>query len=173
MTTALIKTTTKLIFIFFSLFIYICLASCKSTQIPCPKIDNAVIDTKKTAQSAGCMAIYEGKLLVIQNTHNKLSIPGGSSENNEPAYCTAHRETWEETGLNLLPTKLVNIRPNGFHIYLCDMHDESGAITITNPLEAIDVKWLDRSQFNNYQWRFPDQYIWLKQWLDNHYQTEK
>jgi 8-oxo-dGTP pyrophosphatase MutT (NUDIX family) len=60
--------------------------------------------------NAGCFLVDKQKLLVVQVIHNGrgLDIPGGTSEKGESAQCTAARETFEETGLNVIVHELAH-----------------------------------------------------------------
>lgn len=64
----------------------------------------------------------------MQGLNGRLSLPGGSSEPGESAQCTAFRETWEETGLQLQPRELLEVFDTGFHLYRCDRDAWSGEI---------------------------------------------
>jgi 8-oxo-dGTP pyrophosphatase MutT (NUDIX family) len=119
---------------------------------PCPVKDSAVL-----APSAGCLALLDGKVLVVEDLSGKLSPPGGSAEADESAQCTAFRETWEETGLELAPTELLAVFDTGFHLYRCDHHAESGVIGPPPRLEVRNAFYLAPTEFGAWEWRFPGQ----------------
>lgn len=108
------------------------------------------------APSAGCLTVVHGKLLVVDSRSGGLTPPGGKSRDGEPAQCTAHRETLEETGLDLLPRELVSVLDTGFHLYRCEIHAESGTIS-PDVLEVKRGFWLDSSAFDEVRWRYPGQ----------------
>ncbi len=120
----------------------------------------------KTAISAGCLVIENRRLLVAKAHNGLVSIPGGSANSNEPSHCTAHRETWEETGLDVRPQTLLRVFDNGFHLYRCDW---SGSQETQDSapffLEIDQVLWLAEKDFDAYEWRFPAQADWLRQQL--------
>ena len=120
---------------------------------PCP----AELDQTTQAPSAGCMALQQGKLLVVQNRTGRLSPPGGSAESGESAQCTAFRETWEETGLHLQPSELLAVFDTGFHLYHCRHHPESGELDPPQRFEVSDAFYLAPADFNDWEWRFPGQ----------------
>ncbi len=118
------------------------------------------------ALSAGCL-VMENRQLLVAKAHNGLvSIPGGSSNPNEPSHCTAHRETWEETGLDVRPQKLLRVFDNGFHLYRCRWNGEQqGHDSVPFFLEIDQVFWIGEEDFDRYEWRFPKQANWLREQL--------
>lgn len=114
------------------------------------------------APSAGCFSIEEGKLLVVQGRNSKLSPPGGSARGDESAQCTAHRETWEETGLALKPTELVDVFDTGFHLYRCERIPASGEIDPPQRFEIRSAFYLAPDEFDAWDWRFPGQELVLR-----------
>ena len=50
-----------------------------------------------------CFVMIDKKLLMVkQSITGKLALPGGTNKQGESAPCTAHRETFEETGIDVL-----------------------------------------------------------------------
>lgn len=108
------------------------------------------------ALSAGCLAVVHGRVLVVDSRKGGLTPPGGKSQGDESAQCAAHRETYEETGLDLLPRKLLRVFDTGFHLYYCEIHTRSGLIEPA----ALEVRrgfWLPVEEFGDVQWRYPGQ----------------
>jgi 8-oxo-dGTP pyrophosphatase MutT (NUDIX family) len=134
--------------------------ACSTKQPPCP--DQA--DTPAAA-SAGCLVLKQHQLLMVIDQTGKLSVPGGSSNGTESPPCTAHRETWEETGLLVQPEKLVRVFENGFHLYHCTLPDTSGEINPPLRFEIQQALWLAPENFDDYPWRFPNEQQWLEQWI--------
>ena len=135
------------------------LAGCQvQATPPCPRFEN-----EDFAPSAGCLALREGTVLVIQDFRGRLSPPGGASDGNESAQCTAFRETWEETGLSLTPDRLLDVFDTGFHLYLCQHHTQSGDIDPPPRLEVRDAFYLSPADFDQWEWRFPGQQLILKE----------
>ncbi len=129
------------------------LAGCVAESAPgCPPIV-----APAQAPSAGCLAIRDGGVLLVENLSGKLSPPGGSANDGESAQCTAFRETWEETGLLLEPEQLLDVFDTGFHLYLCNHHATSGDIDPPTRLEVRDAFYLAPSDFDRWEWRFPGQ----------------
>lgn len=109
------------------------------------------------APSAGCLALVHGRALVVQSRLGGIGPPGGSAREGESAQCTAHRETLEETGLNLMPERLLHTFDTGFNLYLCDIHAGSGTIDPVHIDEVKQAFWLPVDEFDQHTWRFSGQ----------------
>lgn len=133
------------------------LAACSGGAPPCPFKGAA-----DTAPSAGCFVESAQGLLLVQGLNGKLSPPGGSSEPGESAQCTAFRETWEETGLQLQPRELLEVFDTGFHLYRCDRDAWSGEIDPPGRLEVRGAFFVPAARFDRYEWRYPDQQLRLQ-----------
>lgn len=144
------------------LFLTVGLSGCVLTQPPCPSLLKTA-----PAASAGCVVVNQNQLLVVEGMNGKVSVPGGSSDDGETPQCTAHRETWEETGLDVRPLELVRVFQNGFHLFNCQLHQQSGDINPPMRLEIKRAFWLAPDNFQQHQWRFPGQEKWLAEWIKN------
>lgn len=125
------------------------------------------------AANAGC-AIRHGRqlLVVVQRGSNRLNVPGGGQRANESAQCTAHRETWEETGIDVSVAQLLHVFDNGFHLYDCrtaspDFDPEK----LPSPpwhswSEVTAVRWVNPTQTPTGEWRYPQKLPALLQVLD-------
>jgi 8-oxo-dGTP pyrophosphatase MutT (NUDIX family) len=134
------------------MLVTVLLAACVRPAVPPCPYEGA----PDFAPSAGCLAVVHGKILVVDSRKGGLTPPGGKALAGESAQCAAHRETFEETGLNLLPRQLVHVFDTGFHLYYCEIHAETGLIAP----EAMEVKrgfWLPVEDFDKVQWRYPGQ----------------
>ena len=79
---------------------------CVSAAPPCTRASEQF--DKRFAAAAGCFIKQADRLLLVRNRFNgKLGFPAGFSNFGEDAQCTAHRETWEETGLRVEVGELV------------------------------------------------------------------
>ena len=71
-------------------------------------------------KNAGCLIRFDQRILLV--THRltgKLDIPGGMQRTDESLACTAHRETFEETGLNVEVLLPVAQTTNGMLVFSC------------------------------------------------------
>lgn len=146
------------------ILIAISLVSCSKQAPPCP-----FNETFKWQPSAGCLVSLQGKLLVAESVEGMISIPGGSSDDGESPRCTAYRETWEETGLEVVPGKLLKSFENGFQLFTCDFKPaDKSAPFATDPPLGMEIKrafWISAEQFDEQAWRFPDQIPMMRDWL--------
>ncbi len=117
------------------------------------------------APSAGCLAVIHGRVLVVSNSEGRIGPPGGSALADESAQCAAHRETYEETGLDLMPRQLLRTFDTGFNLYYCEIHSGSGAIEPKSFFEVQRAYWLPLEDFGRVEWRFPGQGQELEQML--------
>ena len=145
----------------FTLAVVVCGCEVYAKAPPCP-----YQGASETAPSAGCFSVEAGKLLVVRGLNDKLSPPGGSAESGESAQCAAYRETWEETGLALQPTRLLEVFDTGFHLYRCERLPGSGAIDPPLRFEVRGAFYLAPEEFDAWEWRFPGQQAVLKKLMD-------
>ncbi len=127
-------------------------ACSRSRDIPCPYQGEPDM-----APSAGCLAVVHGRVLLVESRRGGLTPPGGKTRPGESAQCAAHRETFEETGLDLMPRKLVGVFDTGFHLYYCEIHARSGLIEPGAVVEVRRGLWLPVDEFDEVEWRFPGQ----------------
>ena len=121
------------------------IVACTEGKPACP-----YSDTGDQAPSAGCFAVSNGELLLVQGLNGKISPPGGSSKFDESAQCTAYRETWEETGLRLRPGDLLMTFDTGFKLYECDVLGDSGEIDPSSQMEVRDAFYLPLGRFGDF-----------------------
>lgn len=76
-------------------------------------------------------------MLFIQHRLSaRLDVPGGGRQENEALPCTAHRETWEETGLNVEVGPEAGRTSQGMVLYLCKQ--EAGLDALPDSFDAPD-----------------------------------
>ncbi|MBC3764852.1 NUDIX hydrolase [Neptunicella marina] len=118
---------------------------------------------QQTQGNAGCIVRIGSQLLTI--THRlsgKLDIPGGTAQADESAQCTAHRETFEETGFNVEVGKKLGEKDD-FVFYACRLSgDFTGEITqfpvpewAESEVSAISLQ--NPFALEHHQWRYSDE----------------
>ncbi|TXS92082.1 NUDIX hydrolase [Parahaliea maris] len=129
------------------------LASCQyGRPPPCP-----VPGPGDLAPSAGCLLLSADGMLVVENWKGKLSPPGGLTNQGESAQCAAHRETWEESGLDVIPGELLATFDTGFNLYRCAMAPGAGELAPHAMTEVRRAYWLPLSDFGAARWRYEGQ----------------
>jgi 8-oxo-dGTP pyrophosphatase MutT (NUDIX family) len=147
----------------------ICLAvaGCGAEAPPCPGSGST-----DSAPSAGCFIVEGDALLVVQGLDNAVSLPGGASRAGESARCTAHRETWEETGVDAIPGERLLVFDTGFYLYRCEAHTRPLVIDPPTRLEVRRAFLLKRADFAKYDWRYPGQRAVLEHLLLDETRTD-
>jgi len=103
-------------------------------------------------------------LVVRHRFGGKLGVPGGRSNAGESAQCVAHRETWEETGLDVEVHGMIRRFDNGFALYRCELVDPAAAAVEPLPVprgarsEVTQIRWVDPDATAASDWRFPRDY---------------
>lgn len=135
------------------------LAACTEQNMPPPmcRVDSTV--EQNISANAGCIIRVRNKMVTVQHRlSGKLDIPGGTSDSFESAACTAHRETWEETGFNVKVLEHLGTNENGFRYYACELagnftgeitefpvpdsaKGEITGIQLTDPFEMAELDW--------------------------------
>lgn len=142
------------------------LAGCDAAKpnLPVCRISDKHLDD--ASGNAGCLVRINEQLLTIGNLkYGSLDTPGGSSEANELAQCTAHRETFEETGFNVEVGELLGIADNGFRFYNCRLADDVGEDISSFPVpawatsEVSYIKLTDPFDTLAGHWRYPKRHI--------------
>ena len=130
-------------------------------QPPC----RTSFDDPEFALAAGCMIRYGHRMLAVRHRlSGKLGFPAGFAENGESAQCVAHRETWEETGLDVVVHAMLKRFGNGFVLYHCELTDARAtdsdelAVPKSGVTEVSQVVWIDPHATTALDWRFPRQY---------------
>jgi 8-oxo-dGTP diphosphatase len=114
--------------------------------------------------NAGCWLTKDNRLLMIMQTNSLYSFPGGTSEFAESAQCTAHRETWEEAGVNVVVGNLKHQFDNGFFLFECT-YDHLNLAT-NDSSEVSSVALVDPASIPEDKWRFPAQRQLSIEWLN-------
>lgn len=118
---------------------------------------------------AGCLVKSGPRMVVVRHRFTgKLGLPGGTNEKGETAQCTAHRETWEESGLSVVVGEKLKRFDNGFYLYRCFPIETNLEGKLSLPLpesaknEITEILLLEPKDFKKKFWRFPEQVAVLK-----------
>lgn len=125
------------------------------SQPPC----RTAVEAPDFAFAAGCLVRDGERMLAVRHRFGgKLGFPGGRAGSGESAQCVAHRETWEETGVDVVVHEMLKRFGNGFALYRCEPVD-SAAATMEVPAsggnEVTAVLWIDPRDTRPEDWRFP------------------
>mmetsp|Transcript_68785 Transcript_68785/g.212749 ORF Transcript_68785/g.212749 Transcript_68785/m.212749 type:complete len:218 (+) Transcript_68785:3-656(+) len=112
--------------------------------------------------NTGCFAVRGGRLLVVQQRSGMWSLPGGTGEHGETPQRTAERETYEETGYRVSARGLLTTW-NGFRIYRCSVHGNSGGSKDHH--EVLGYGWKSAREIRRMRWRFPRQARHYPVWM--------
>ena len=109
------------------------------------------------ASSAACVVMVEERLLVIRHRPSgRLDLPGGRSKPGESARCTAQRETWEETGLEVRVGEALGGRTNLFRCTPLQAVSPASDPPLRwwSAVEASAVLWVDPRAVQDSDWRY-------------------
>ena len=115
----------------------------------------------RAGMAAGCFIKQRARMLVVQHRYSgKLGVPAGFSNAAESAQCTAHRETWEEAGLDVEVGRLLKKFGNGFLLYRCRVLKAPPLLEApaSRSMEISAVLWVEPDSTDAAEWRFAWQY---------------
>jgi 8-oxo-dGTP pyrophosphatase MutT (NUDIX family) len=148
------------------LFALTFLAGCSGERPEQPFCRNSLEQVTPSATPSSCLITDNGNLLVVVNRlSGKFDLPGGRGESDESAACTAHRETFEETGLNVNIVELAGVSHTGLHLFTCiqdaGFHapDEVPPVPFWGKAEIKSIHWINPYELSLHDWRFPDQFV--------------
>lgn len=137
------------------------LAGAASAQPPC----RTASDDPEFEFAAGCLVRDGDRMLAVRHRFGgKLGFPGGRAGSGESAQCVAHRETWEETGVEVVVHGMLKRFGNGFALYRCELVDSTVAradeldVPLSGRNEITRVIWIDPRTTRAADWRFPRDY---------------
>lgn len=101
--------------------------------------------------------LVDGKMLIARSFYgNKVAIPGGTAKKNEFAPCTAHRETFEETGADVHVIKKLITTNNGFDIFLCKPKN-SVNLSYSKKFEIKEIFFIKPYNIPHNDYMYPEQ----------------
>lgn len=143
-------------------FVLLCLISLVFACVPAaPLLIIAPEFRDAHVGNAGCLIKADDKLVVVRHRFSgKLGLPAGTAEPGESAQQTAHRETWEETGLDVSIGRLL-LAQRSFFLYECHATDQSlfsaGIVQPAPPdwFEITEALLVDPRSLLPSEWRLP------------------
>lgn len=140
-----------------------------SSDAPAPPMCRTTSDYSGSEENAACLIRTSDKLLLIRHRlSGKLDMPGGGKQRGESLACAAHRETWEETGFNVLVGEPLGRTPNGMLLFACREQANAGALPDTfNPpdwarLEVTSLHKINPFELEHDELRFATDLIPLR-----------
>ncbi|WP_241264236.1 NUDIX domain-containing protein [Bowmanella dokdonensis] len=122
-----------------------------------------------TPGNAACLIKIDKWLVTIGHRHSgRLDLPGGLSNGDESAQCTAHRETWEETGFNVEVGEYLGRNAEGFRFYQCQLQGNFGKEFMEFPVpewassEVSSIQLTDPYEIQLQDWRFEDELLQIR-----------
>ncbi len=112
---------------------------------------------------------------MVEGKNGLLSLPGGGWHSGESPQCTAERETWEETGIEVKATERIVTFANGFQLFDCQMAGEQAVNGAARPwrFEVANVHWFGEAELSEAKnWRFPDQIALIKTHLNENLKSD-
>ena len=142
------------------IFLFCLLFICSCSKAP----DCHYTDAYASEANAGCFIANDNKVLFVEGRNGKLSLPGGGLSSGEAPQCTAEREAWEETGIEVVAREKIMTFENGFQLFNCQAIAGQVLNGSKRPrrMEIKAIHWLAADEFQGHQWRFPDQVEWIR-----------
>lgn len=134
-------------------------------KIPECNLSSEISSYKKINTNAGCLIQRDDTILFVKLFHGgKITIPGGTAKKGESSSCTAHRETYEETGLNVKVVRKIITAQNGFEIFLCETSENLNP-KYKKPFEVKSIFFADPKKTRRY--KYPTQLNQIIEYLDS------
>jgi len=150
-----------------------------SQQVPSKLLcrQSAALESQMVEQSsitfphhaAVCLIKTQNKVVLIRHRlSGKLDYPGGTANDGESLSCAAHRETWEETGFNVLVRKQLGRTSNGLALFACDLDAGIDLMpdNVSPPswaaLEVVAIEKVDPFSLSHKSLRYADDLVSLR-----------
>lgn len=140
-------------------------------KAPSCRVDPAFVEAR--VGNASCLIQDNGRVLAIKHRFSgRYNLPGGRSEESESAQCTAHRETWEETGIDVIVgRRLTGARRDG-GLYECALppgiDNAALHIPLRGHIEVEGLEWVDPTEHRPRQWRYRGELRQIQQFVASH-----
>lgn len=134
---------------------------------PMCRIDSA--HYQNVSADAGCIIRVDKYLVTIGNDNSAgLAIPGGKGETQEAAQCTAHRNTWEQTGFNVEVGKLLGKTQGDYHYFECTLAGNFNGELLEFSVpewangDVDSIKLVDPFVLEHQQWQNEDELVSIR-----------
>ncbi|GGD48328.1 NUDIX domain-containing protein [Lacimicrobium alkaliphilum] len=128
---------------------------------------------QSTVGGAACLIKIDKWLVTTANRHAAgFDLPGGTPQGDESAQCTAHRNTWEQTGFNVEVGRHLGDTNSGLRVYECHLPPAFTAELKTYPVPGWADSAIRSIQLNNpyelglHDWQRGDELIELREWFN-------
>lgn len=122
---------------------------------------------------AACLIKIDKWLVTTANRHSSgFDIPGGASQGDESAQCTAHRNTWEQTGFNVEVAGYLGQTDSGLRVYHCRLPPSFTAELKTYPVpdwvqpDIRTIVFSNPYELELQDWQRGDELITLRKWFN-------
>jgi phosphatase NudJ len=114
-----------------------------SPDPPICRVSNSLVQVQQNIDqqaqaspiAAACLIKANSKVLLVEHRlSGKFDFPGGGRGEGESLACTAHRETWEETGFNVEVSQYLLTTKNGLVLFGCQL--DAGLENLPDKFEA-------------------------------------
>jgi hypothetical protein len=108
---------------------------------------------------AACLIRVDDRLLVLNlESDGKYTLPGGHSQLQQSAQCTAHHRTWMQTGFNVEVSQYLGSNTQGMRYYQCnlagDFNGEISHFPVPDwaPLQISRIEFIDPFAIEEKKW---------------------
>ena len=108
--------------------------------------------------AAGCLVQRGDSILAVRDRDSgRWGFPAGNPRAKENAQCTAARETFEESGVEVTVGSLAARLGSSFFLYRCTLLDSNSEPATRPGPEILAVDWLNLQRLSPAAWRYPGQ----------------
>jgi 8-oxo-dGTP pyrophosphatase MutT (NUDIX family) len=145
------------------------IAAACTVEAPVCRVDPAFVDDRRSNSS--CVVRSGDRVLaIVHRFSGRLNLPGGRRVGDETGQCTAHREMWEETGVDVTVGRFL-IDRNSTLLFDCRLPPSIDAtrqvpVPMWGHIEVVDIQWIDPHKQDPRDWRFQGELETLRLALD-------
>ncbi len=128
---------------------------------------------ESTAGAAACLIKIDKWLITTANRHSeKFDLPGGNAADSETAQCSAHRNTWEQTGFNVEVGAYLGQTETGLRVYDCRLPPAFTAELKSYPVpdwvnaEISAIRLHNPYELEHHDWQRGDELVNVRDWFN-------